>query len=297
MGGATVEELLLLYDFIAFAIGIFAIGCIYSIMRFNKNEIIRYYMIYYGLFTAFIGVFLLGEYLSLTTDMNQLLYHAFYSLQFLSLFLSLLTFAYLVNKVYEVKHSKLRNQVLTFSAIAWWLLCSVKEFGDDSNRIPWKFVEDDWFIVAIFIYIVITYIRYNKKNNSKCWYTDIRKIFTIILLSTPGLVFDGLFTGNGNLLYYTPVFFGFTSIFGLHFLYKYNFVVQEAEYEVKSDFRTQYSITERENEVIILLLKGYGYNKIAETLCISISTVRTHVMNIYKKVGINSRYELYNKVY
>jgi DNA-binding NarL/FixJ family response regulator len=83
----------------------------------------------------------------------------------------------------------------------------------------------------------------------------------------------------------------------LHFLYKYNYDVQEAQYEVHSDFRTQFSITERENEVIILLLKGYAYNKIAETLCISLSTVRTHVMNIYKKVGINSRYELYNKVY
>ncbi|NLZ73924.1 MAG: helix-turn-helix transcriptional regulator [Bacteroidales bacterium] len=91
--------------------------------------------------------------------------------------------------------------------------------------------------------------------------------------------------------------FSFISIVNIHTISQYNQEVQDTQYTVESDFRAKYSITERENDVIVLLLKGYSYAKIAETLVISISTVRTHVMNIYKKVGVNSRYELLNKVY
>ena len=54
----------------------------------------------------------------------------------------------------------------------------------------------------------------------------------------------------------------------------------------------QYDISARERDVIELLVQGKSNAEIGEILCISISTVKTHLSNIYTKCGAKSRYEL-----
>lgn len=51
-------------------------------------------------------------------------------------------------------------------------------------------------------------------------------------------------------------------------------------------------LSPRETEIFGYLGRGHGIVFIAETLVISESTVRTHVKNIYKKIGVSSREEL-----
>ncbi len=290
------KTILILYYLIAFSVGMYSIGRIHSITKSNKNEIIKFYFIYYCLFTAFLGAFMTWAYLSIAVNNSPLLFRLLSSLQFLCLFLSLFILAILVNKVFEVKHSRLINKFLLIFTITWWILCSLKEFLISINNYSEFIIEDEWYIITLYLYILIVYLLYNRRKKDTKWYADIRVIFIIVILSTPGLILDGFLTDQGRHLYFTPVFMIGMSFLSLLFLNKYNVKVQETQYEVCSDLRIQYAITERENEVIILLLKGYSYNKIADTLCISLSTVRTHVMNIYKKTGVNSRFELYNKL-
>jgi DNA-binding CsgD family transcriptional regulator len=56
----------------------------------------------------------------------------------------------------------------------------------------------------------------------------------------------------------------------------------------------RYRISEREAEIIRLLVQGKSYRDIEEELFISLKTVKTHVYNIYKKMGIKSRWQLLN---
>lgn len=51
-------------------------------------------------------------------------------------------------------------------------------------------------------------------------------------------------------------------------------------------------LSERENEIAVLLIKGYPYKLIATRLYISESTVKTHVQSIYNKLCIHNRTEL-----
>lgn len=53
-----------------------------------------------------------------------------------------------------------------------------------------------------------------------------------------------------------------------------------------------YSLTPRESEVYSLLVKGRNAGYVNEELSISINTVKTHVSNIYKKLGVHSQQEL-----
>ncbi len=50
-------------------------------------------------------------------------------------------------------------------------------------------------------------------------------------------------------------------------------------------------LTRREREVLRLLTSGASTNTIAETLCISLFTVRNHIHNILAKLGVQNRLE------
>jgi DNA-binding NarL/FixJ family response regulator len=53
-------------------------------------------------------------------------------------------------------------------------------------------------------------------------------------------------------------------------------------------------LSEREHEIANTILDGLSYKMIAEKMFISIDTVRSHIRNIYKKLNINSKTELFN---
>lgn len=54
----------------------------------------------------------------------------------------------------------------------------------------------------------------------------------------------------------------------------------------------RYRLSPREREVLGVLLKGRDAKYIMDTFCISMSTAKTHIYNIYRKFGIHSRQEL-----
>jgi len=54
-------------------------------------------------------------------------------------------------------------------------------------------------------------------------------------------------------------------------------------------------LTNRETDILEHLSKGLNYNKIAENLIISPSTVRKHIENIYKKLQVHNKMEAVTK--
>ena len=54
----------------------------------------------------------------------------------------------------------------------------------------------------------------------------------------------------------------------------------------------EHALSKRETEVFDLMARGYGSTFIAQNLFISDNTARTHVRNIYRKLGVGSRTEL-----
>lgn len=53
-----------------------------------------------------------------------------------------------------------------------------------------------------------------------------------------------------------------------------------------------HALTAREYEVLVYLAQGYGNGYISEALFISPNTVRTHVHNLYRKLGVKSREQI-----
>lgn len=57
----------------------------------------------------------------------------------------------------------------------------------------------------------------------------------------------------------------------------------------------QSNLTERENEILQLLIKGNSYKEIAWAIFISVETLNSHIKNIYRKLNVHSRSELAGK--
>src|ERR1035437_182937 len=57
-----------------------------------------------------------------------------------------------------------------------------------------------------------------------------------------------------------------------------------------------YKLTAREKEILYSLFYGLSYNKIAEKYFVSLSTIRTHICNIYQKLHVNSKSQAVAKV-
>lgn len=64
--------------------------------------------------------------------------------------------------------------------------------------------------------------------------------------------------------------------------------------DAKSTFENP--LTKRENEIIELLAKGLNYDLVADNLGISYGTVRKHIENIYRKLGVHNKIEAIKKI-
>lgn len=67
--------------------------------------------------------------------------------------------------------------------------------------------------------------------------------------------------------------------------------------ECSDELGKRYSLTKREIEMANLIAQGKSNKEIASELCISDATVRTHIYNLFQKVGASSRIELLNMLH
>ncbi|MEZ5016927.1 MAG: response regulator transcription factor [Flavipsychrobacter sp.] len=59
-----------------------------------------------------------------------------------------------------------------------------------------------------------------------------------------------------------------------------------------SNLKTEYQLTDREMDIILLMKEGHSYKAIGEKLNISFHTVNHHLKNAYQKLNVKSRLEL-----
>ena len=63
-----------------------------------------------------------------------------------------------------------------------------------------------------------------------------------------------------------------------------------------SETVAKYDLTRREHTILKLLMSGKDNNEICEELVIAPNTLKKHILNIYRKLGINNRVQLFKSV-
>jgi DNA-binding CsgD family transcriptional regulator len=76
------------------------------------------------------------------------------------------------------------------------------------------------------------------------------------------------------------------------------FWINRKKHSYKTIDKAKEQLTKQEQNILNLLLEDKSNKEIAETLFVSLSTIKTHVNNIYKKLNVQSRDDiksLFNK--
>ena len=86
-----------------------------------------------------------------------------------------------------------------------------------------------------------------------------------------------------------------TSIYyGFQFLNRYSDLT--GNFTIPEEFLKKYDISEREKEIIKLVLEGYTNKEISDRLFLSTGTVKNYIYNIFQKLNISNRIQIIRKV-
>lgn len=154
-------------------------------------------------------------------------------------------------------------------------------------------------------------------NIAKTNDASLIRIITFARLTVSGGMFVGWVVGIGAIHYLNPtnsviyicvislfiILATAASIFSEKDLSEFNNIAEERNIqevaETTQDFASHYEqyakrlkLSQRESEVLELMLSGRNANYIAGKLCIADSTARTHIHNILTKSGVHSKMEL-----
>lgn len=87
-------------------------------------------------------------------------------------------------------------------------------------------------------------------------------------------------------------------IFKLHFekniLYYVDLPSEDLRIKRKKQIADKIHLSEREQEIVELIIEGYSNNEVSKRLHITTATVKKHLSNIYEKTGVNRRIQLVN---
>jgi DNA-binding CsgD family transcriptional regulator len=101
---------------------------------------------------------------------------------------------------------------------------------------------------------------------------------------------------NENDFLFSSIPYALYGVFLIAYFLRYP-VPAPLEMEALSEtFLARYGITDREREIILKVVQGKSNADIASELFISLATVKTHLHNIYRKIDVDSRYDLLARV-
>jgi DNA-binding CsgD family transcriptional regulator len=117
------------------------------------------------------------------------------------------------------------------------------------------------------------------------------------LTSLPGALRTTVATLSGDDGFlFTSIPYALYGIFLINYFLHYYLPAPQTPDELSEPFLSKYGITGREREIILKVLQGKSNADIASELFISLATVKTHLHNIYTKIGVESRFDLLAKV-
>jgi DNA-binding CsgD family transcriptional regulator len=271
---------------------------------------LRNFCLVYALFTSVLVLTVLKKYLFLNVES-----YSAWSWYVISGILQIFTWALVVALIYfllGVYHIKARR-ALTFAFVVLMVVVdalvfspwgAVLDAGTKSIHLGIGFQISFVAYFAAFTYAIV--LGYTQLH--RVWKTDKRAlVLGCLIFATVGYaetmasflheMRSPISTlGTENDFIYSSIPYVLYGMFVI--VYFLNYFVP-ASVEIDGPFETflaKYGITEREREIILKVVQGKSNADIAGELFVSIATVKTHLHNIYTKIGVNGRYDLLARV-
>jgi DNA-binding CsgD family transcriptional regulator len=308
--GIIMEHLQIAYDFVVIIIGFAALAFAITWAAKTGDADLGNFCVLYALFTMLMVLTVLRKYLSLNVAGYSA--SAWYYLSGLLQATTLGVVVALLNfelGVYRVARRKVVMSVLLLVTVACLILMfspvgAVLDAPQKSIRYGIGFrIAAVWYLACFTMAIILGYSLLRR-----LWNTDKRSFMLgLLIFATVGfaesvvstlqvLRIPGTTLAAGKDFIYSSIPFAVYGIFVIGYFLRSFGPVTEQVRELPEAFVAKYGITAREREIILKVSEGKSNADIARDLVVSIGTVKTHLHNIYAKLGVDSRYSLLARV-
>ena len=304
------EHLQIAYDLLVIMIGLAALSIVvFWAVRTGEADL-RDFSILYLCFTLVLIVGMLKRYLSLNVeDYSARAWYWLSGAEQVLGFAVIVAAIYFLTGVYRVRH----RVAITIGALALMLVCTLLLFSPigavleaDSGTIRFGL---GYKLTAVGYFLAFTFLlALGYGGIRRLWDTERRNfLIGLLVFATVGYLETTLnlplalretavtFSNEAGFLYSSIPY----ALYGI-FLIVY-FLESPVSAPLRMDalpeaFLSKYGITDREREIILKVVQGKSNADIASELFISLATVKTHLHNIYRKIDVDSRYDLLARV-
>jgi DNA-binding CsgD family transcriptional regulator len=304
------EHLEIAYDLLVIMIGLAALSIvIFWAARAGETDL-RDFSIVYTCFTLVLIVLLLKKYLLLNVPSYSA--QAWYVLSGLEEGLNLAVIAAVIHFFAGVCQVRSRKAI-TLAFIWMTLVCmlligspigAVLEAGARTIRFGIGFrIAILWYFLSFTFAMLLGYGALRR-----AWHTERRNfllglvIFAAVgyLETLTGLVSSlrrtAVTLSSENDFLFSAIPYALYGIFLIVYFLRHPVAAPLRMDTLPEAFLTKYGITDRECEIILKVAQGKSNADIASELFISLGTVKTHLHNIYRKLEVDSRYDLLARV-
>jgi DNA-binding CsgD family transcriptional regulator len=312
------NHIYLLYMIITFCTGMifYVPSLLWFLRQRDKFKYYKNYKYFFHSFTAF----------TVLIFSNSIYYYIIYNIpgagnyiliflivtELISIHLFLLFLPVFMHNFFSVKLKKVLNIIfisMSILSLTIFLILFLRYYVVDiDNSIKEKIISypitsiyNTIFAFIVFYFLIVS-IFYLKKLNDNLLQKMVISYFVLILFIFFGVLILLLFQSETYIfnsinikVYFLPACYLLWSIFASYFCVKYflfdSGISAQQEFSLEK-FVKEYELTDRETEIVQLLIRGCGNTEICDELSISLPTVKSHISNIFKKAGCGSRSEL-----
>jgi DNA-binding CsgD family transcriptional regulator len=193
---------------------------------------------------------------------------------------------------------RLRNTFWFFSVAFFFLIISVTLFLHGSNDVDVGkgYLAANIFGVGCLLYATIVVIR-NRKGLPDEYRFLLVFMPLLMVLGVVSVMSDFFHFGallHGPEFPLSPVFFFLINV--VNVVVCIRFLLQAREDAPAARPMPDFSLSDRESEIVPLIIEGLSNDDIASKLFISPHTVKNHVTSIFRKAGVTNRFELLKRI-
>lgn len=304
------EHLLIAYDILVIIIGVAALSnAVIWAIRTGRNDLGNFSIVY-ALFTLMLVIVVLEKYLFINvTEFSSRTWYYIWGMYEVLDFAVIMAALYYFLDAHQFRFGKrVAVGLLMIMIICYGLFFS--PFGatfDEGENIV-RLGSGFWIAVTYWIFMFTCVIVLGYWLLVRVWKTEKRTfIIGFLIFASVGYT-ESLFSffrrfgaltrsiepDRGFL--YSSIPYVLYGVFLIIYFLRYPNSAPLGSDEISAEFLSKYGITERERELILKVMQGKSNADIAHELFISLPTVKTHLHNIYQKLGVDSRYDLLAKV-